>query len=535
MSPPDGWGRLTRLVARRERLPLLAWTGLLSATTIGTAAKYKQLFNTPQAVASLADELGRNRVFTAFGGQLTRSSLPGLALFKMGDTAYTMVALMALLMVTRHTRAEEESGRLELVAASVDRRAPLAAAVTVTSAACASIGLLSALGMMSLGFPAAGCVAFGCALAVNGLVFTGISAVAAQLAQTSRGANGLAGLALGISYGARFASDGTGTAWLGWMTPQGWCHRVQPFGDERWWVLVLPATLYVALLIVAFGSVGRRDMGTGLLPARPGPASAPQLSSAWALAWRLQRGLLAGWMVAAASGGLVVGAMVSAIPEITSRGGLAIQALFQRFSHGGGALTADVFLWLLILTLAYTAGLYPILVVLRLREEERSGRAEALLSTGVSRARWAGSHLVVALTGSFLIMLCGGLGVGVAHGLRSADLSGQLPRVVLACLVQVPAVWTLGGVAMLAVGALPRAATAVAWSAWMLVNMSGEVLGPILGIDYGVANQIAPFHHVPKLLTGEALRWSPLLALALVSGALMTAGIAMLRRRDVGT
>jgi ABC-2 type transport system permease protein len=285
---------------------------------------------------------------------------------------------------------------------------------------------------------------------------------------------------------------------------------------------------------VAFRSVSRRDLGAGLLPARPGPATAPQLSSVWALAWRLQRSLLAGWVVAFTVGGLVIGGMVSSIPEITRKGGLAIRVLFQRFSGGDSALTADVFLWLLILTLAYTAALYPILAVLRLRDEERSGRAEALLSTGVDRLRWAGSYLLVAMTGTALIMLAGGLGVGLAHGLKSGNVSGQLPRVVLAALVQVPAAWTLGGVAMLAVGALPRLASALAWSAWMLVNLSGEVLGPILGIDYSVANRIAPFHYVPKVLTGEPLQWTPLLALSLVAAALASTGVAALRRRDMG-
>lgn len=97
-----------------------------------------------------------------------------------------------------------------------------------------------------------------------------------------------------------------------------------------------------------------------------------------------------------------------------------------------------------------------------------------------------------------------------------------------------PAALVVGAVAMLAVGFVPRAAAAISFVVWLMVNMFGEIMGPSLGIEYGVANLVSPFHFLPRVLTGEQLTAAPLVGLAEVAVALTSVGVARLRVRDLG-
>ena len=97
---------------------------------------------------------------------------------------------MAIVTVVRRTRADEESGRSDLLASSVvGRAAPLAAAVAVASGAGVAGGILVAAAGVANGQPIAGCIALGASLAGCGLVYAGVAAVAVQLVENARTAS----------------------------------------------------------------------------------------------------------------------------------------------------------------------------------------------------------------------------------------------------------------------------------------------------------------------------------------------------------
>ena len=80
--------------------------------------------------------------------------------------------------------------------------------------------------------------------------------------------------------------------------------KARPFADERWWPLLLLVAATVLLVAAAAALAVRRDLGAGLVAARPGPpAAAPSLGHPLGLAFRLQRGSLFGW----GAGVLVIG------------------------------------------------------------------------------------------------------------------------------------------------------------------------------------------------------------------------------------
>lgn len=85
---------------------------------------------------------------------------------------------------------------------------------------------------------------------------------------------------------------------------------------------------------------------------------------------------------------------------------------------------------------------------------------------------------------------------------------------------------------MLAFGVLPRFAVAVAWAGFLFVQFF-EVLGPILGVDFGVVETLVPFFHLPKVLSGGEFTATPLVMLTGVTLLLTAAGLFAFGRRDI--
>jgi putative exporter of polyketide antibiotics len=89
----------------------------------------------------------------------------------------------------------------------------------------------------------------------------------------------------------------------------------------------------------------------------------------------------------------------------------------------------------------------------------------------------------------------------------------------------------LPAVAVLLFGLLPWESTALAWTAVALVGVIG-VFGPPLQWATWIMD-ISPFTQIPKL-PGGTVSAEPLLWLCAVVLAISTAGLAGLRRRDLG-
>ena len=200
---------------------------------------------------------------------------------------------MSMFIVGRHTRAEEEDGRSELIgAAPVGRFAPVDGGADRgrgrpdPARRCSWRCRCSAIGQ-----PAAGSSALGASLAGVGLVFAGIAAVAAQVSQTTSSMYGITGGAIGAAYLLRAAGDvGDGT--LSWLSPIGWGQAMRPYAGERWWPLALMLVVGAGLVAAAVALRARRDDGAGLVAPRPGPPARPALTHPLGLALRLQRGVL---------------------------------------------------------------------------------------------------------------------------------------------------------------------------------------------------------------------------------------------------
>ncbi|MGH4035977.1 ABC transporter permease [Actinomycetota bacterium Odt1-20B] len=521
-SPLAGTGALLRLALRRDRVMLPVWVGLITMTVLTRPKALEGIYGTAAERADFARDITTNSSLRALYGPVFSDSLGGLTATQIGSFVALFAAIMSLLVVIRHTRDEEESGRQELVAsAMVGRRAPLTAALLTALVANGVLALLVTAGLAGQG--AGGALAFGLAVGGVGMVFATMAAIVAQLTESARLARGLTAGVLGAAFVLRAAGDSAetdGSSPLTWLSPIGWTENVRPFAAERWWVLLLFAAAVLAQGAVAYVLAGRRDIGMSFLPTRPGPAQG-KLATAGALAWRLQRGSVLGWSLGFFVSGVAFGGVTDGVADLVGDNEKT-RDLIERM--GGQSGVTDSFLATMVGMLGMVAALYVVQAVLRLHGEETSQRAEPVLANAVGRLRWASGHLAIAFGGAVLIMLLGGFGLAIGYGQELGPILG-------ACLVQLPAIWLIGGLAVLLQGLSPQAAAA-AWGVAGAALVIGWI-GPTLKLPQAVMD-LSPFGHLPKLPGGE-LTWTPLLVLTAVAAALVAAGLAGMRRRDMTT
>lgn len=534
MNALAGTGKLVRLILRRDRVLMPLWVLILGLIPVSYVASINGLFPTAAGRQGYATASAHNAGFVALYGRLFGSSLGELVAWRAGFLPI-VVGLFSILTVIRHTRTEEESGRRELLGATVvGRHAGLAAALVATFGANLILGALLAAGMMSQGLPATGSWAFGVELAATGWVFAAVAGVAAQLTSGAGSARGIAITALGGAYLLRVVGDINGLtdgplSWLSWLSPIGWAERIRPYGDDQWGPVPLAAGLTAVLALAAVALSAQRDVGGGLLPPRLGRSSGARgLRSPLALAWRLHRGLLAGWIAAFAALGIVLGYLAAGVGDLV-RDNSQMKDLVARV--GGAAGLTDSYLAATMGLFGLIAAGYAIQATLRLRTEETNGRAEPVLGTAVGRFRWASSHLVFSLLGPAAALATAGLAMGLMHGLNAGRLGRELPRVLAGAMVQLPAVWVLAAITVVLFGLLPRL-SAVSWGALAVCVLLGLV-GTALQFDQWVLD-ISPFSHLPRLPGGEVSA-APLVWLSAVAIALAVTGLAGFRRRDVPT
>ena len=528
-----GTGQLTRLAVRRDRIGVPAALYVIVAAVTGTAYTFKKLYPTAAGRAAFAATGAGNPAFRFLYGRLYGDSLGALTAWRYGMWAGIFVSLMTIMVVVRHTRTDEEAGRLELVgSAVVGRQAALASALLTAVSASVLIALLLCVTLPLVTLPAAGAAALGLAVGACGLAFAGIAAVAAQLTSGARAARGIALGALGVAFVLRGVGDSAGASgpsWLSWASPLAWIQFTRPFAAERWWVLALPLATFALGVTVAFVLAARRDLGAGLLPDRGGRATASRLlSGPSGLAWRLERATLLGWATGYAFTFAACGAAAKGIGQLFGTSS-ALQREFTRI--GGQAAIVNAYLAALMLLAGLVAAAYATSTVLRLRGEETGELAEPVLATTTGRVRWALGYIAVAVAGTVVLMAVAGLATGLGYGLRVGSAGHQAAQMLGAAFAQLPAALAIAAVAVLLFGLWPEAAVPGAWTVVGLAVLI-ELFGQVLQLSHWVLD-ISPFTHTPRL-PGGSVTAAPLLWLGLAALAFTAAGLLGLRRRDIG-
>ncbi len=524
-----GTGTLLGFMLRRDRIKLPAWTlglGLFVIYVVNALpAAYKTQQELEAAVSLYADPIGRMLIGPGYGFDsptLQQFVANGYGLYFM-----ILAALMSIFLIVRHTRVEEQTGRAELVRASiVGRYASLTAAVLVAIITNVLVSIVVFLLMIGMGgFDTAGSLLFAVSIGAVGLAFAGITTITVQLSEYSKIAAAMAGGILGAAFVLRAGGDmaAEGGSGLSWLSPLAWGQQTAPFVLDRWWPLILLFVLALGTTIAGYRLLARRDLGASLLAVRPGPArAAPSLGTPLGLALRLHRPAIIGWSIALLISGIVFGAFANGLLSAADD----MPEVFLELFGGGEGFLAGYFAYM-ALFMAYLASTFAILAVQSVRNEESSSRAESVITTGLGRWRWLGSHILVAVCGVVLLTVVAGVGTGMGAALVTSD-SSYIVQLAAAHLNQVPAALVLLGLAVFLFGTAPKFVTAV----WVPLGFS-VFMGAFGRLtDISAVLYLVPFSH-PAALPLESFALRPTLLLLALAFILILGGMAGFRRREI--
>lgn len=390
------------------------------------------------------------------------------------------------------------------------------------------IGGAVTVALIASGTGAAGSIALGLGITGFALTFIGVGAVTAQIFEIRRRAAGAAALALGLAYVVRMiASSSDSWTWVGWLTPFGWVEKLQAYGDVQWAVLAIPIAVSELLAAVALAMRTRRDFGAGLITvADRRPARTRLLTSPIGFAWRQTRGVLAAWAIGLGLYSLLLGVLVKTMVDF-----FADDPGFRETFESLGLDVADLslsFVGVMGVMLGVVMSLYACWRIGAARTEEVSGRLESTLARPVARWRWLGGHLVLTVLSTALVAVASGVGLWIGVAVTDADVSfGDAMK---AMLNPLPAAAVFAGLAVLAVGAIPRLAVGLSVTATVVAYLL-EALGPGLDLPDWVLS-LSPFHHLATVPAEPFAASAALVMLAIASG-LALAGYVLFSRRDV--
>ena len=530
----DNTIRLAFFILRRERVISVIWILLLVAVVAGLAGPMGEVIE-PEARMALGITM-QNPAMVAMMGPvygIENYTLGALYTNSMLLFSAMTVAVMNIFLIVRHTRADEELGRYEVLRSlPVGRMANLNATMIFAVDVNITLSLLTGLGLFIFGdysMTFGGSMLFGAAMGVTGIVFAAITALFAQLMPTSRAATGYAFLAMGIFYIMRAAGDvNADLEILSLISPLGLVMRAQVYvGNYIWPILVLLAIAAV-ITAIAYKLNSMRDIDQGFIPQRPGPSEAKKgLLSPFGLSRRLLLGSIITWIIVMFLLGASYGSILGDIDYF-----IANNEFYQMLlGDADGFSTTVLFAAMQNAMMAIIALVPLVMIILRARGEEKEGRTEAVLAASVKRNTYFASFVATAFVASLFMQLANASGLYLAAIAVLPD-PGELPLGMLlqANLVYLPALWVMMGITVFLLGALPKA-TAAIWAYFGFAFLM-MLIGRMPDVLPAWVNYLSPFHYVPEMPVDD-MSWPVMLVLTAIAVCLTAAGFFFYNRRDV--
>ncbi|WP_421378364.1 ABC transporter permease [Bacillus salacetis] len=523
-------GMILRFILRQDRIRIPVWILSLAALSFMTAGAFEGLYPTKESRQAIAETM-MNPAMTAMLGKgygIDNYTYGAMFAHEMLLFSGIIVAIMSILLTARHTRAEEEDGRLEMIRSlPAGRLANLNATILSLVLTNVLLSLVIGFGLFSMGIESMdlnGSLLYGAALGVTGLIFTGITAVFAQVSESSRGTIGLSFTLLGIAYLVRAVGD-VSDGVLSWFSPLGWVLGSEVYVNNYWWPVLLTAAVSAALMLLALYFNAIRDMGSGFLPSRPGKRHASIfLQSPFGLAAKLQRTGMISWMIGMFLIGVSYGSIFGDLESFFSE----IEMMQQLLPSAEGFSLTEQFTAKIMSIIAMISTVPALMVVFKLKGEEKASRTEHLLARAVSRTRLLGSYLALSVLVSAVMQAAASIGLGAAAVSVMED-GLEFSAFIEAGMVHLPAIWVLIALGVLLVGFLPN----LTGLAWLYLGYSFFVvyLGGMFQFDEWVGN-LSPFAHIPEIPI-EEMNVMKVSILTIIALAVMAAGFVGYNRRDI--
>ena len=513
--------KLFKLALKRDRITIPIWIFSTSifvflVTLANGSLSSEEMI---QMVKSSVNNPGMRLMVSPISGHVI-DHLGAFIFFRMSFLLAILVAAMNNQLIIRHTRQNEETGRSELIASTATgKRAPLSAAflLAFVTNTLLSAGLAIALLANSLEFVDS--ITTSISYGLLGLFFAGIAAIASELSMSSKGAGGLASMALALTYLLNAAGNAMGVVApngmgyeshkLVWASPLGWVQQVRPYDFNNAFPLILLLLGAALMSCIAYMIVKHRDIGTGIIPAKMGRTDAKKwMLSPLGFAIKLQRPLLIGWMIPVVIFSLVFGAAAQEFGNVLQDTELLRNAL--KSAHNS-------FIYMMLGVMSCIISFYTLQSFMRVHHEEVKGLAEGILSTPLRRTTYILSHIACSFCGTIIL-----LSTFVGILLTSLGSKGSISTFLLYALQNSCVVLLLLSIAILLYGFVPKWSSFLSWAVLSISMLTGPFLGAILQLPDEI-KQLSPFTQFGFVYNGD--QWPFALILVGLSIVLSVLGI----------
>lgn len=527
-------GYLLRANLKQNRIKHLVWIAILVGLFASAATKFNVLFGTQTDINAIVETLKTPAMVSLFGEFSATKPYTTANVF-----ASEMLVFMGMFMVfmnislaISNTRAEEDSGLLEMVRSrTVGRLAPTYATVIEILLVNGLMGILYVGSLLAADLKGAtmqGDILMGVSIASIGIMFGFISLLIAQLANNSRSASFMSYGLYGFFYIVRMMTDVTDPEWT-WLSPVGWIQKTAIYTHDKWLPVIMTLGLGVICLLIAIRIAATRDIGSGILAARNGKARAEKLlSSPLGLVLSIERNSIIGWIFGGIILGAAYGSIFSTIGDIIGSNPTYRKILGVTQINAANRELILNYLNMLALFFVAIAAISGILIIFRLKSDEKKGYLEILHSKSISKTRLALSYFGVGTIVSMFVFagtLAGAFFIGnsmlddpIATKYFWQTMVGFLPATVF-----------FVGIGIFFTGAFPKL-TNVLWI-YLAASVLVKMFGPLLNLSDDVAN-ISPLGWVGKVPT-ESVDNTIMIVLVSAFLVLTLLGIVGYNKRDL--
>jgi ABC-2 type transport system permease protein len=540
-----GLGSVYAKTLRDSRLAVLIMAGLLGMLLISSGVAFGDAYATQQSREDLSNLV--KSLPPAMAGvygnpfPVNITTLGGSTQWKTAGSMGLIVALWSILALSGTLARETKRGSMDFIATSplgMRRIAleKLAAHLTgmaiVVLVVAISAYLAGTFGKLP-NDPISWEMAFGFAawIGVVGLASGSVAWALGPL--VGRGAAAaLAGVLLLVGYFANgYQNAVPAFAPLANLTWFGWTTHHQALAGQLEWASLLPGAL-VAIVLFAVGTAlfARRDLGaTSRIPWPSLPSFALGLGGPASRSFGERLPTAAWWGIGVGLMGFIFGAAAISFTDALANLSPDTLSIFKSIFPTINILDgAGAFLQLTFVTFGFIlAGFAAATLVAGWASDEEDGRLEMLLSTPMSRVRYAlhGGIGLYAAIGLFTLMLMVGIGIGstIAGGDVATPIAGTL---------------------VLGLYALALAGIGVAWGGVFGMSFAGEVVAIIVIVTF-LIDFIAPALQLPDAVHQLALTahlgqpmvgnwdWVGVVACIAIAAIGLGLGALGLSRRDV--
>jgi ABC-2 type transport system permease protein len=523
-----GTGSLLWFMLRRDRIRLMLWVLGIAVFTILMAPYFSDMYPTAESRQMMAASMQGPATVLICGPVYSADNYTNGAMFSNYMLLFmgAFVAVMNILLIARHTRQDEELGRMDVVRSlPTGKLANMLSAMLLAVIANVLMTVLIALGLSSFGIEdidLVGSATFAAALGAVGILFATATSVFCQLTANNRTATGIAFTFFGATYILRGIGDG-GVRVLTVTSPFGLMHMTESYVRNLWWpiLVILGAAGLVAMLAFRLGV--KRDLGEGLVSARPGKQEAGALfSSPFSLSIRLIRGTAITWTVVLLVLCAVLGSLFGEIETMIGEN-TALMA-FYKDSH---FTIVEEFLTMLTGIMAIISSVAGVSVLMKLRSEEKNMRTEHLLARAVPRIELLASGFIPAMLMPVLLTVLGTLSL---WGLASVTVE-DVPSAATffgASISYLPAIWAIVGMTAALIGIFPKASgVAFGYLGYCFFALFTVMM---FGLPEWL-EALSPFAYIPKIPV-ERMAWGNPILIFIIVVVLSVLGFMGYRKRD---